>query len=76
MSKGSILAIEQAVKDLDDNDVNRVLSFIESIKPRKRAVSASAVDRIVDSLVGSVPDDGMTEDDYRCERLSLMMTRV
>lgn len=60
MSDTVATAIEQAAKDLDDADAMRVVGFIESIKPRKRGKNADDVDRIVDSLVGSIPNDNMT----------------
>lgn len=73
MSDKVATAIEQAVRDLDDVDAMRVVGFIESIKQRKRVMSADDVDRIVDSLVGSIPNDGMTLNDYRDERLSRLV---
>lgn len=69
------VTISTLLDNLPEEDYGKVVSYIEFLvdsrqrNAKKEHQQKSNVSSIVDSLVGILPDDGWTLDDYRAERL-------
>ena len=67
--------ISALLDNLPEEDYGKAVSYIEFLidnrqrNGKKEHPKKSNVSSIVDSLVGILPDDGRTLDDYRAERL-------
>ena len=66
--------VNELLSHLDEDDYNKVISYIEFLSKNKgkeaKAHSKQEVDSIVDSLTGVLADDGKSLQEYREERLA------
>ena len=67
--------LEKAIgmlNELPESDVELVYTFIQFVseKKPKEIKKTHSIDFVLDAITGSLPDSGMTAEDYRNERLS------
>lgn len=67
--------LEKAIgmlNSLPESDIELVYTFIQFVneKNQKETKKINNIDSILNSITGSLPDSGMTAEDYRYERLS------